>query len=134
MTPVFTHYGLGQVPEDPRVRGPWAEARVAWRYRLRGWRIAERNWIGGGGELDIIASRWWTLVVVEVRYRPVHDAALVTIDAAKIGRTMTAAQAFIARHDLHAYRLRIDLALVDAQGRIRIRRDCLAPGRGDGGS
>jgi putative endonuclease len=131
---MLTRWGFGAAPEDPRVRGVWAEARVAWRYRLRGWRIAERNWIGDGGELDIVASRWWTLVVVEVRVRPDHDAALVSIDAAKLRRTMTAAQAFVARHDLQAYRLRFDLALVDARGRIRIRRDCTAPGHGEGGA
>ena len=39
---------------DRRQRGVWAERRAEWYYRRRGWRLAARNWIGGGGELDLV--------------------------------------------------------------------------------
>lgn len=123
---MLTHFGLGTAPSDPRQRGAWAESRVVLSYRLRGWRVAERNWIGGGGELDLIVSRWRTLTVVEVRERPDHDQAWASIDEAKIRRTMTAIQTYVGRHDLGCYRLRVDLAAVDPAGRVRIRRDITA--------
>ncbi|MFM2090404.1 MAG: hypothetical protein RLZZ127_893 [Planctomycetota bacterium] len=123
---MLARWGFGAAPADPRARGAWAEARVAWRYRLRGWRIAARNWVGGGGELDIVASRWHTLVVVEVRERPDHAAALASVDAEKVRRTMAAAQALVGRLGLERYRLRFDIALVDPSGRIALRRDITA--------
>lgn len=99
-----------------------AERHLFWR----GWRILARNWIGGGGEIDLVASRWRTLLVVEVRRRPEADAAFASVDRAKLERTMQAAQALVRRFHLERYRLRYDLIGVDARGRLRRRRDVLA--------
>ncbi|TVR44278.1 MAG: YraN family protein [Planctomycetota bacterium] len=103
-------------------RGRQAERRVEGYYRRRGWRIAARNWQGGGGELDLVASRWRTLVVVEVRHRRRGDP-LASIDAAKLARTLTAARALVRAHHLQRYRLRIDLAAVDERGRVSVRAE-----------
>jgi putative endonuclease len=111
-----------------RRAGQQAETRAVWHLRLRGWRIAARNWIGGGGELDIVATRWRTLLIVEVRQRASGAEALASIDRAKLNRTLRAAQALVRAHDLHAYRLRFDLIGVDAQGRLHRRRDILREG------
>jgi putative endonuclease len=108
---------------DPRAAGACAERRVVRQLRWRGWRICARNWVGGGGELDIVASRWRTLLVVEVRQRATHGAAAASVDRAKLERTMRAAHALVAAHGLHRYRLRIDVAAVDQDGRIELRRD-----------
>lgn len=111
---------------DPRAIGAAAERRVERHLRLRGWRICARNWVGGGGELDIVASRWRTLLVVEVRRRSGHDAAAASVDAAKLERTMRAAQALVRTHGLQRYRLRIDLVAVDGRGRLDHRPDVAA--------
>jgi Holliday junction resolvase-like predicted endonuclease len=103
--------------------GAAAERAAEHHLRLRGWRICARNWIGGGGELDIVASRWRTLLVVEVRRRSDHDAAAASIDQAKLERTRLAARALVRQHGLHAYRLRFDVFLFDADGRLERRRD-----------
>ena len=105
------------------IRGRSAEER-AWRWlRLRGWRLCARNWVGGGGELDIVASRWTTLLVVEVRARSSAERAWASIDRDKLKRTKQAALALINQHGLRRYRLRIDLIAVDTQGRISRKRD-----------
>lgn len=113
-------------PPDPRSAGAAAERRVARWLALRGWRICARNWIGGGGELDIVASRWRTLLVVEVRLRASHEAAAASVDAAKLARTARAARALVRAHGLHRYRLQVDVFTIDADGTIGRRRDALA--------
>ncbi len=111
-----------------RQAGRQAETRAVWHLRLRGWRIAARNWIGGGGELDIVASRWRTLLIVEVRQRITGAQALASIDEAKVNRTMRAAQALVRAHNLQIYQLRFDVIGVDADGRIHRRCDILRLG------
>lgn len=113
---------MGTTP-DPLLLGRQAERAAERHLRLRGWRICARNWVGGGGELDLVASRWRTLLVVEVRRRADHEAAGWSVDAAKLERTRRAARALIRQHQLHRYRLRIDLVLFDAHGRLERRRD-----------
>jgi len=108
--------------------GAAAERRAAWHLRWRGWRIVARNWIGGGGELDIVASRWRTLLVVEVRHRAETAAALASVDRGKLDRTLAAAQALIGAHKLQRYRVRIDVIALDGHGRLLRRRDILAGG------
>lgn len=108
---------------DPRLVGARAERRVERWLRLRGWRICARNWVGGGGELDIVASRWRTLLIVEVRRRSDHAAAAASVDQAKIERTLKAARALVRAHALFRYRLRLDVFTVDAHGVIGRRED-----------
>jgi Holliday junction resolvase-like predicted endonuclease len=111
-----------------RAEGFAAEAKACLHLQWRGWRIAARNWVGGGGELDIVASRWRTLLIVEVRRRLSGTEALASIDRDKLNRTLRAAQALIRRHDLQAYHLRLDLIGIDHQGRLHRRRDVLRNG------
>jgi putative endonuclease len=52
---------------DTRAAGRAAERRALWHYRLRGYRILERNvWIGGN-ELDLVVRRGRRLAFVEVK-------------------------------------------------------------------
>lgn len=110
----------------PQLLGAAAERRVERWLRLRGWRICARNWIGGGGELDLVASRWRTLLIVEVRRRDSHDAAAASVDQGKLGRTLRAARALVRAHALYRYQLRVDVFTVDAAGRIGRREDVAA--------
>ncbi len=110
---------------DPRHQdGYRAESRVCWYLRRRGWRIVARNWHGGGGELDIVACRWRTLLVAEVRYRR-RGKPLLSIDRTKIEHLLRASRALVRAHHLQAYRLRLDLCGVDGRGRIVRHRDIL---------
>ncbi len=114
--------------DEIRRLGREAEERACRHLRWRGWRIAARNWIGGGGELDIVASRWRTLLVVEVRRRVSGRAALASIDRDKLTRTLAATRALIRTHDLARYRLQLDVIGLDAAHVLHRRRDILRHG------
>ena len=49
--------------------GRWGEDRVARWYRRQGFRILDRNWRCGRGELDVIAQKGSVVVVCEVKTR-----------------------------------------------------------------
>ena len=76
---------------------------VARKYlEQRGYRVLHINWRSGHYELDIVARRLEWLVVVEVKTRDRHrilepeDA----VDAAKIRRTVAAADAYVQTFDI----------------------------------
>ena len=108
--------------------GAAAERRAERMVMLRGWRICARNWIGGGGELDIVASRWRTLLIVEVRQRASGAAALASVDRAKLDRTIAAARSLIRTHGLERYRLRFDVIGFASNGSALWSRDVLTIG------
>ena len=109
-------------PQDPAQRGAWAETRAAHYLQRRGWRLCARNWIGGGGELDLVCSRWRTLLIVEVRYRS-HDQPFVSIDTDKISHLKQASKALIRQHKLQQYVLRFDAIGVMSDGHVEWRKN-----------
>ena len=116
-------------PDDIRREGALAEERACRHLRWRGWRIAARNWRGGGGELDVVASRWRTLLIVEVRRRLSGPEALASVDREKLDRTMAAAQALVRNFDLQGYHLRYDLIGIGQDGTLHRRCDILRMGQ-----
>jgi putative endonuclease len=54
---------------DSRALGLRGERRAAWFYRLRGYRIVARNLRLASGEIDLVARRGRTVVIVEVKTR-----------------------------------------------------------------
>ncbi len=108
--------------QTKRFIGDRAEQRAVRYLQLRGWRICARNWVAAGGELDIVASRWKTLLIVEVRYRSAADP-LESIHHDKIQRVMRTAQSLVYRHKLQRYRLRLDVIGIDANNTINHQKD-----------
>jgi len=88
-------------------------------YQLLGFRLKTR-----GVEIDILARRGSTLVVVEVKRRATLDAALTAFDTAQRERLRTAGGALLRQRPAFAgLRLRIDTVAL-APGRFpRHRRD-----------
>jgi putative endonuclease len=64
-------------PERPAIRrrrrartfGRVAEDFCAWFLRLKGYRILARGFRTPVGEIDLVAARWGTLAIVEVKAR-----------------------------------------------------------------
>jgi putative endonuclease len=78
-------------------RGRSAERRVAWHYRLRGYRILARNIRAGGVELDLIVRRGRRLVFCEVKLKegPRFGEPLEAVDEWKQARLRRGAEAWL---------------------------------------
>ena len=78
-------------------RGRSAERRVAWHYRLRGYRILARNVRAGGVELDLIVRRGRRLVFCEVKLKegPRFGEPLEAVDEWKQARLRRGAEAWL---------------------------------------
>ena len=78
-------------------KGRAAERRVAWHYRLRGYRILARNVRAGGVELDLIVRRGRRLVFCEVKLKegPRFGDPLEAVDEWKQKRLRRGAEAWL---------------------------------------
>lgn len=56
-----------------------AETIAAFLLRLKGYRILRTRWRTPVGEIDLLATRGKTLVIVEVKYRKTVEAALACV-------------------------------------------------------
>jgi len=110
-------------PDSTRARGGAAERRAAWHYRLRGYRILERNVWAGGYELDVVARRGRTIVFCEVKHK-VDDRfgdPFEMIDPEKQRRIRRAAETWLAtRPQFGALRVRFDAVAVRERGLERL--------------
>jgi putative endonuclease len=84
-------------PPSTFAQGRAAERRVAWHYRLRGYRILARNVRAGGVELDLIVRRGRRLVFCEVKLKegPRFGDPLEAVDELKRERLRRGAQAWL---------------------------------------
>jgi putative endonuclease len=107
--------------------GHAAEASVARHYEDRGIPICARNWRGITGEIDLIGRRGDEVIFVEVKQSRTHDLAATHISQAQIGRIFATVDEFLAGEPKGLLTdVRIDLALVDGQGRIEVVENAFA--------
>ena len=93
-------------------RGRRSEAVAVWLLRLKGYRILGRDLRLPGGEIDILALRGRTLIVVEVKNRAAAGAAIESLQPRQQARIARAAQAWLAgRPALAEHRVRFDVIL-----------------------
>jgi putative endonuclease len=98
-----------------------AEAQVADHFLRAGLPVRERRWRGPGGEIDLICGDEAGLVFVEVKKGRDHDGALARVTLRQLDRIRASAEAYVAAMPRGSLTdMRIDLALVDAAGRIAI--------------
>jgi putative endonuclease len=98
-----------------------AEAQVADHFLRAGLPVRERRWRGPGGEIDLICGDETGLVFVEVKKGRDHASALARVTARQLDRIRASAEAYVARMPRGSLtNMRIDLALVDAAGRIEM--------------
>ena len=107
--------------------GHAAEAAVARHYEGLGIPICARNWRGSGGEIDLIGRNGDEVIFVEVKQSRTHDMAATHISQAQIGRIFATVDEFVAGEPKGLLTdVRIDLALVDGQGRIDVVENAFA--------
>jgi Holliday junction resolvase-like predicted endonuclease len=82
------------------VLGAAAEQQVARALEADGWTICARNWLGGGGELDVVAERNGAIQLVEVKARALGDfVGLEVVGPAKQRKMSRAASAWLCGWD-----------------------------------
>ena len=95
--------------------GAAAEQCVLELLQRRGWALVERNWRGGGGELDLVVCRDGALRIVEVKARAADDpVGLEAISAGKQRRLRGAARSFLAFYEKPYDEVCFMVALVEA--------------------
>jgi putative endonuclease len=107
--------------------GHAAEASVARLYEDRGIAICARNWRGITGEIDLVGRQGDNVIFVEVKQSRSHDMAASHLSSAQIGRIFATVDEFLAGEPKGLLTdVRIDLALVDGQGRIEVMENAFA--------
>lgn len=83
-----------------RELGTKGERRAAWFYRLRGYRILERNARLPAGEIDLVVKRGATIVIAEVKTRQTRVAGEghEAVTRAKRERMIKLGDQYAARH------------------------------------
>jgi putative endonuclease len=107
--------------------GHAAEASVARHYEDRGIQICARNWRGITGEVDLVGRDGDVVIFVEVKQSRTHDLAASHVTPGQIARIFSTVEEFVAGEPKGQLTdVRIDLALVDGQGRIDVIENAFA--------
>ena len=93
-------------------RGRIGEAVAVWWLRLQGWRILEQRLRTHVGEIDILAKRGSTLLVVEVKTRGTRAELDLAIDRPRLARVARAAELVAPRYARPGDDIRIDVILL----------------------
>lgn len=103
-----------------------AEACIANDYERRGYLIAARRWRGQGGEIDLVARNSEGLVFIEVKKSRTFDRALERLSQRQVARLYATAEEFLSSEpDGLATNVRFDVAVMNAQGDIRVIENAL---------
>ncbi len=98
-----------------------AEGAVEAEYARRGLPVAARRWRGSGGEIDLVARDGAGLVFIEVKKARDFARAVERLTRRQAERIWAAASEFLAGEPLGQLTpVRLDLALVDGAGRVRV--------------
>lgn len=104
-----------------------AEEQVERHYARAGIAVCARRWRGTRGEIDLIARRGQEVIFIEVKKSRTHAEAMAHLSPAQIARICETATEFLAGEPQGQLTdIRIDVALVDGQGRIEIVENAFA--------
>ena len=97
-------------------------------YERRGYVVAGTRWRGQCGEIDLILRDGLALVFVEVKKSRSYDEAFRHLGWRQVRRLMAAAEEFAGGEPLGSLNeMRFDVALLDAQGRVRVVENAFGP-------
>ena len=111
------------VTRSTSAAGRAAERRAFWHYRVRGYRILDRNAWTGGNELDLVVRRGRRLAFVEVKAKSGAGRGdpLEMVTAEKQRRLRRAAEAWLAAHpEAAGLEARFDVVAVRQSGVERV--------------
>ncbi|ARO13621.1 hypothetical protein BVG79_00261 [Ketogulonicigenium robustum] len=99
------------------LQGAAAEDAVLRHYQALGANLLHRRWRGAGAEIDLILQHADLTLFVEVKSAPTFDRAAFALSPAQAQRIIRAADSYMAGR---LQPTRLDLALVDGQGHVRV--------------
>lgn len=109
--------------------GHAAEMQIASDYVRRGFALAHTRWRGKGGEIDLIVRDGDGFIFVEVKKARDFDRAAQSLSARQMQRIYTCAEEFLVSAPKGSLtQVRFDVALLDAQGQIRIIENAFGHG------
>lgn len=98
-----------------------AEGAVANHYARRGLPVANRRWRGSLGEIDLVVRDGASVIFVEVKKARDFARAAERLSRRQAERIWAAATEFLAGEPRgQETEARLDVALVDGQGRVRV--------------
>jgi putative endonuclease len=104
-----------------------AEDQVAQLYARSGRAVCARRWRGSAGEIDLIARDGNNLIFIEVKQSKTHAMAAEHLTPRQMARIYNTASEFLAGEpNGQLTDVRIDLAMVDAMGRIEVLENAYA--------
>jgi putative endonuclease len=102
------------------LKGLHAEMLAALWLRLKGWRILDRRLRTPLGEIDLLAEKRETLILVEVKLRPTLTEAASAISPHQQARLVNAARFVLAKHpEMGNHTVRFDTLLVNRWGGMK---------------
>jgi len=98
-----------------------AEDQVARAYARDGHIVLSRRWRGAGGEIDLVVERDGVIIFIEVKKSRSHDRAAERLSRRQLQRIFLSAEDYVGSlpHGANT-NARVDVALLDQQGSIRI--------------
>lgn len=107
-------------------RGIKGEAAAASFLRANGYKLVEKNYRWGGGEIDIIARDGETLVFIEVKLRTSHAYGLPeeTLIPSKRAKLLRTAQRYLLEHPTNLD-LRFDVVAI-SKGKARLIKNAFS--------
>lgn len=99
-----------------KILGREGEDRAARYLEKKGYKILERNFSAGGGEIDLIALHEGAVVFVEVKTRTTNafGAPELAVTPQKQRRMVKAALSYIKRRNFHQVPCRFDVVAISA--------------------
>lgn len=107
-------------------QGASAEEQVKRLYERNGAVCIQQRWRGRAGEIDLIFRQGEDIVMVEVKSSKTHARAAESLRPRQMQRLCCAAEEFLGTQPRGSLTpMRLDVALVDGQGRIDILENAL---------
>ncbi len=105
------------MPLDNAKRGAYGEKLAVKWLRSNGFMICDLNWRSGRYEIDIVAERWGTIHIIEVKSRSLsgYTTPEEAITTSKRESLIKAARAYVATHALRE-EIQFDLVAVEFGG------------------